>query len=58
MRAVDRVAGLEGDDALPAALGERLARLLGGRESLLERVVVVRQRIGLDPTRGQRLPSP
>jgi hypothetical protein len=30
VRPVDRVAGLEGDDALPAAIRERLARLLSG----------------------------
>ena len=46
--AVDRVAGLEGDDPLPAAVGERLPRLLGGLVAAHERLVVVGQRVGLD----------
>ena len=46
--AMDRVAGLEGDDPLPAAIGELLARL-GGREvAAHERLFVVGGRVGLD----------
>jgi hypothetical protein len=41
VRAVDRVAGLEGDDALPAALLEGLARLLGGEVAAHEGVLVI-----------------
>ena len=48
MRAVDRVAGLERDDALPAAVGERRRDSLGGQQAALERLFVVGQRVGLD----------
>ena len=46
--AVDRVAGLEGDDPLPAALLERPARLLRGQIAAHEGVLVVGQGVGLD----------
>ena len=46
--AVDRVAGLEGDDPLPAAIGERLLRLVRAQVAVDERLLVVGQRVGLD----------
>ena len=48
VRPVDRVAGLEGDDALPAAVGECLLRLLGRLVALHERFLVVGERVDLD----------
>ena len=48
VRPVDRVAGLERDDALPAALLERRLGLGRRRVAAHERVLVVRQRVGLD----------
>src|SRR3954447_11353546 len=47
VRSVDRVPGLEGDDALPAALLECLAGLLRREVALHERFLVVGQRVDL-----------
>jgi hypothetical protein len=58
VRAVDRVARLEGDDAAPAALLERLARLGGGEQALRERLLVVGQRLGLDRAGQAAVPLP
>jgi hypothetical protein len=46
--AMDRVAGLEGDDPLPATLLEGLLRLLGRLIPLHERVLVIGKRVDLD----------
>ena len=48
VRPVDRVAGLEGDDPLPAALVERRLRLRGRQVAAHERLLVVGKRLGLD----------
>ena len=48
MGAVDRVAGLERDDPLPAAVGELLARLLRGEVAAHERLLVIGHVVGLD----------
>ena len=48
MGAVDRVAGLEGDDPLPAAVGELLARLLRREVAAHERLLVIGHVVGLD----------
>ena len=50
--AVDRVPGLEGDDPLPAPVGERLLRLLGRQVAAHEGVLVVRA--GRRPRSGPR----
>ena len=46
--AVDRVAGLEGDDLLPATVGELLPRLGGSEVAAHEGLFVIRQRVDLD----------
>ncbi len=46
--AVDRVAGLEGDDSLPATLGELRPSLLRRLVAPHEGLLVVRQRVDLD----------
>ena len=50
MGAVDRIAGLESDNPLPATVGEGLLRLGRGEITTLEGLFVIRQRIDLDRT--------